>query len=90
MKFFEKKYLVFLFAILLTPSFVYSQNAILIFNEDFETGISPFIADSSFSNPVGINSWIVNNEYNGNGIYPNTTNQNNTVSGTIGNPNSYY
>ena len=58
MKFFEKKYLVFLFAILLTPSFVYSQNAILIFNEDFETGISPFIADSSFSNPVGINSWI--------------------------------
>ncbi len=87
---FIKKYLFLLFAILLSPTFGYSQNAILIFNEDFETGNYPFVADSSFGNPLGINSWMVNNEYNGNGIYPNTTSQTNTVSGTIGNPGGYY
>ena len=90
MNVFSKKYLFFLFAILLTPIFIYSQNAILIFNEDFETGNYPFIADSSFGNPLGVNAWIVNDEYNGNGIYPNTTSQVNTLSGTIGNPDSYY
>jgi gliding motility-associated-like protein len=90
MNVFSKKYLFFLFTILLTPIFIYSQNAILIFNEDFETGNYPFIADSSFGNPLGVNAWIVNDEYNGNGIYPNTTSQVNTVSGTIGNPDSYY
>jgi len=67
-----------------------AQNGILIFNEDFETGNYPFVADSSFGFPQGINSWIVNNEYNGNGIYPNTTVQTNTFSGTIGNPGGNY
>ncbi|MEE2699749.1 MAG: gliding motility-associated C-terminal domain-containing protein [Bacteroidota bacterium] len=90
MNIFSTKYLFALFAILLAPIFVCSQNAILIFNEDFETGNYPFITDSSFGNPLGTNAWIVNNEYNGNGIYPNTTSQINTVSGTIGNPNGYY
>ena len=60
MNVFSKKYHFFLFAILLTPIFIYSQNAILIFNEDFETGNYPFIADSSFGNPLGVNTWIVN------------------------------
>ncbi|MBC8265895.1 MAG: gliding motility-associated C-terminal domain-containing protein [Flavobacteriales bacterium] len=90
MKFLSKKYLFLLFVILLAPTFIWSQNAILIFNEDFESGTNLFVADSSFGNPLGINSWITNNEYNGNGIYPNTTSQTNTVSGTIGNPNGYY
>ena len=90
MKFLSKKYFFLLFVILLGPTFSWSQNAILIFNEDFESGTNLFIADSSFGLPQGVNSWITNNEYNGNGIYPNTTSQTSTVSGTIGNPNGYY
>ena len=90
MKFLSKKYFFLLFVILLGPTFSWSQNAILIFNEDFESGTNLFVADSSFGMPQGVNSWITNNEYNGNGIYPNTTSQTSTVSGTIGNPNGYY
>ena len=90
MAFLSKKYFLLLFVILLFPTFSWTQNSILIFNEDFETGNYSFMADSSFGLPQGINSWVVNNEYNGNGIYPNTTSQTNTVSGTIGNPGGYY
>ena len=90
MAFLSKKYFLLLFVILLFPTFSWTQNSILIFNEDFETVNYSFMADSSFGLPQGINSWVVNNEYNGNGIYPNTTSQTNTVSGTIGNPGGYY
>ena len=90
MTFLRKKYFLLLFVILLFPTFSWTQNSILIFNEDFETGNYSFMADSSFGLPQGINSWVVNNEYNGNGIYPNTTSQTNTISGTIGNPGGYY
>ncbi len=82
------KYTIFIF--LLIPEYAFTQNSILIFNEDFESGNNPFIEDSSFGLPSGINKWIINNEYNGNGIYPNTTSQTNTISGTIGNPNGNY
>ena len=90
MTFLSKKYIFLFFVVLLSSTFAWTQNAILIFNEDFETGNYPFVADSSFGLPQGVNSWVINNEYNGNGIYPNTTSQTSTVSGTIGNPNGYY
>ena len=90
MAFLIKKYFFLLFVILLFPIFAWTQNSILIFNEDFETGNYPFVVDSSFGLPQGVNSWVINNEYNGNGIYPNTISQVNTVSGTIGNPNGFY
>ena len=89
MRIFTKTYFFLLFFVFLFSSSK-AQNSILIFNEDFETGNYPFVADSSFGLPQGINSWVINNEYNGNGIYPNTTSQTNTVSGTIGNPGGYY
>ena len=90
MRVFTTRYIFCLLAVFLIVPFGWSQNGILIFNEDFETGANAFIADSSFGIPQGINSWIKNNEYSGNGIYPNTTSQTNTISGTIGNPNGYY
>ena len=90
MAFLSKKYFFLLFVVLLSPTFAWTQNAILIFNEDFESGTNLFVSDSSFGLPQGVNTWVTNNEYNGNGIYPNTTSQSNTVSGTIGNPNGYY
>ena len=89
MRIFTKTYFFLLFFVFLFSSSK-AQNSILIFNEDFETGNYPFVADSSFGLPQGVNSWVINNEYNGNGIYPNTTSQTSTVSGTIGNPNGYY
>ena len=89
MRIFTKTYFFLLFFVFLFSSSK-AQNSILIFNEDFETGNYPFVVDSSFGLPQGVNSWVINNEYNGNGIYPNTTSQTSTVSGTIGNPNGYY
>ena len=65
MTFLSKKYFLLLFVILLFPTFSWTQNSILIFNEDFETGNYSFMADSSFGLPQGVNSWVVNNEYNG-------------------------
>ena len=55
------KYTIFIF--LLIPEYAFTQNSILIFNEDFESGNNPFIEDSSFGLPSGINKWIINNEH---------------------------
>lgn len=53
--------------------------------EDFETGAPTVILnDSGPGGIVGNNRWIINNEFDGLGIYPNTISQDSTVSGTIG------
>ena len=65
MRIFTKTYFFLLFFVFLFSSSK-AQNSILIFNEDFETGNYPFVADSSFGLPQGVNSWVINNEYNGN------------------------
>jgi len=48
MRFFNKIYFLILFYVFLFSN-IKAQNGILIFNEDFETGNYPFVADSSFA-----------------------------------------
>lgn len=68
------------------------QNNVVLYNEDFSAG-----QGSSFStntagpgSNTGTNQWIINNQYNGLGAFPNTTNQNNTTSGSITSANGNY
>ncbi len=70
----------------------FAQQNIQLFQEDFNTGSATFTLNSGGpSSGSGSNKWIINDQYNGNVVYPNTTPQNQTVSGTIAQaPNSSY
>lgn len=69
-----------------------AQQTIQLFQEDFNTGNATFTLNSGGpASNTGSNVWIVNNEYNGNAVYPNTTPQSSTSSGTISQaPSSTY
>ncbi|TVR77129.1 MAG: hypothetical protein EA412_12045 [Chitinophagaceae bacterium] len=71
-----------------------AQQTIQLFQENFNGATHQFelnVDDSLATQNFGPNTWIVNNEYDGAGIYPNTPDQSNVVSGTItGAPNSKY
>jgi len=74
-----------LFVILLLISADYSaQSIIQLFVEDFNNNPNTFILNSgSVGGNIGNNKWIINSEYNGQGIKPNTTSQDSTYGGTI-------
>jgi len=67
-----------------------AQNT-LIASEDFE-GISYIttINDTGLASNTGSNKWIINNQYNGGAIYPNTISQDSTFGGLITFPNGNY
>ena len=63
----------------------YLAQDIQLLTEDFETGGgSVSINNGGPGSNSGNNLWLVNNNYVGAPTYPNTTTQDNTVSGTIG------
>lgn len=69
------------------------SQTVQLYNEDFESNTVPFTLNTGgqVGNATGVNKWTVNNLYNGAPIYPNTTPQDQTVSGTISYaPNSKY
>lgn len=70
--------------------FSLAQNT-LITSEDFE-GVSYITSlnDTGLASNTGPNKWIINNQYNGGGIYPNTINQDSTFGGFITFPNGNY
>ncbi len=70
----------------------FAQQNIQLYQEDFNTSNAAFTLNSGGpSSGSGSNKWVINNQYNGNSVYPNTTPQNQTVSGTIAQaPNSPY
>lgn len=60
-----------------------AQN-VLIYAEDFENGPGKFTLNSpELVNNKGTNTWIINNQYDGKSLYPNTLEQNNTSGGLI-------
>ena len=69
-----------------------AQSAVQLFTEDFNTPTTSFSLNSTgFGSNIGSNQWIINNEYDGMGIKPNTTSQDSTYGGTIFlAPNSSY
>jgi len=66
-----------------------SAQQIQLFSEDFETSPNLFTTNADTTGPgspgLGANKWIINDAYNGQSIYPTTTRQDSTVSGTINN-----
>ena len=78
--------------LLLLANSIYAQ-IMLLYGEDFEN--FPYaVIENDTGGPIGNfgnNMWIVNNEFDGMGIYPNTISQDSTVGGVIGlAPNSHY
>lgn len=64
----------------------HAQQTILLFTETFENYNGSFVLNTAgIGTNSGDNVWIINNEYNGQGIYPNTTRQDSVTSGTITN-----
>lgn len=68
-----------------------AQN-IQLFAEDFNVTSNTFTLNTTAFGPVtGANRWVINNQYLGQGIYPDTKSQDSTVAGTIaGAPYSTY
>ena len=63
---------------------VSGQQSIQLFIEDFNTGGGSFLLNSGGSGSnTGENKWIVNGEFDGQGVYPNTTRQDSVLAGTI-------
>lgn len=69
-----------------------SGQSVQLFNEDFEAGGYTFSLNAGgVGTSAGPNQWIVNNEYNGLSVYPNTISEDSTYGGTISfAPYSYY
>lgn len=69
---------------LLIQTLLFGQTT-LVYSEDFENGPGSFTLNQA--NEIGTNSgrnrWVVNNAYNGQGIYPNTISQDSTFGGLI-------
>lgn len=64
---------------------VHAQQVLLL-AEDFELASNTFAFDTGTTGPwttAGPNRWIINNEYDGGGIYPNTTRQDSASAGII-------
>ncbi|MFH1321873.1 MAG: T9SS type A sorting domain-containing protein [Bacteroidota bacterium] len=81
----------FLLSVLLYSYPIYSQNKTLLFVEDFEDG-APYKFDLNSGGGSGGNMWLVNDEYSGLGIYPDTPPQDSTLDnlGQIGTPGGNY
>lgn len=61
------------------------SQTVQLYNEDFEDNIVPFTLNQGgqVGTATGSNKWTINNQYSGAPVYPNTTPQDQTVSGTI-------
>ena len=63
-----------------------AQNVVQLFTEDFnQPSLNWTLNDTVFGTNSGNNKWIINSEYNGNGLVPNTPSQFSTFGGTISN-----
>ncbi|MBX7109745.1 MAG: gliding motility-associated C-terminal domain-containing protein [Chitinophagales bacterium] len=70
-----------------------AQQTIPLYFEDFNSGSAAFTLNSAsgLGSNSGTNEWIINNAFSGNGLYPDTPDETQTVSGTItGAPYSNY
>lgn len=76
-------YLVLLSGLMLAVN-VQAQQQILLLTETFESNANAFELDSGgVGGNSGNNRWVINNQYNGQPLYPNTPPQDSIVSGTI-------
>ena len=72
------RFLLFIWVIISCGLPGYAQQVLLLI-DNFETSPGSFVSDTfGFGANSGINSWIVNNQYDGQGVYPNTPGQDST------------
>ncbi|UPT68347.1 MAG: hypothetical protein M0D57_06845 [Sphingobacteriales bacterium JAD_PAG50586_3] len=86
-----KRLLLYVLALFIVVSA--KSQTVQLYNEDFEDVIVPFTLNQGgqVGTATGSNKWTINNLYSGAPVYPNTTPQDQTVSGTISfAPNSRY
>ncbi len=89
----RKSTLIFCSVLLMVSTFLKAQQTIQLYYEDFDGGVPSFLLNSSagIGSNTGTNQWIINNSYDGNGLYPDTPDETQTFSGTIaGAPYSNY
>ncbi len=78
-----KKLLPLIIAAVVFASNAHAQN-IQLYAENFNNNDALFTLNSGGpGSSSGLNQWIINNEYDGQPAYPNTINEDSTVSGTI-------
>ncbi len=89
---YKKKIYFFLLLIFSGWNTSVAQQTIQLYQEDFNAGLpNIFLNTGGPSSNSGPNQWIINNNYNGGGLYPNTPDETQVVSGTIaGAPFSNY
>lgn len=82
----NKVYKVLLVCFCLGLNNIKAQQTILLFTETFENYQGTFSLNAAGNGANnGDNQWVVNNEFNGQGVYPNTIRQDSVTSGTITN-----
>lgn len=72
---------------------LFAQQPILLLTETFENGTTGFdFTSGGVGTNTGTNNWVINNNYSGGGIYPDTPSQDSTVGGATitGAPYSHY
>lgn len=82
-----------LFLLLVVNQIIFAQQQVQLYIDNFENGDAFYNlnAPDGIGSNIGPNKWIINNDYTGQGSCPNTTTQDNTVSGQIeGAPKSKY
>jgi len=75
-----------IFSLMLTTTVFGQPQLILFMTEDFEQPSNTFAFDTGTVAPgtiSGPNRWIINNSFDGGGIYPNTTRQDSITGGSI-------
>ena len=81
---FKKAGIILLMAFLVQG--VTAQQQVLLFTEGFDNGPTAFVFET---NAIGLNhgnnDWIINNQFSGAPLYPNTLNEDSVLSGTINN-----
>ena len=86
-------FLLLILLVSLAGKYSFAQQSIQLYYEDFNGGTAGFTLNTptSVSTGTGTNQWMINNIYDGGGLYPNTPDETQTVSGTIaGAPYSNY
>ncbi len=78
--------LITLFILFSVAAGVSAQQQVLLLTEDFEQPSNTFAFDTGgIGNTSGNNRWVINTQYDGGGVYPNTISQDSTTTGTITN-----
>ena len=84
--------IVFILALWICSSTAFADQFVQLYVNNFNEGQTDFdLLSTEVGNGPGNTQWVINDKYNGDGIYPDTPDQNQTYQGNIGSaPHSQY